>query len=198
MACEGAPMNKFRSAVLSGKEGAREVPLIAEKKRARDAAAKGLGAVPVPRSETRTTDQRGDNRHRLPAESATVRHKNKLHKVELINLSGGGAMIAGNLKPKLWDRIDLVLGEFGEIESAVRWIRGDRIGVEFAHETRIACPAPRSRARCGCRPAPRRAPRYPPSFDLVGADPLRPRNQHRPPSQHLDQRRAGRILGLLH
>ena len=134
-------MNKFRSAVLSGKEGAREVPLIAEKRRTRDAAAKGLDAVPVPRSETRTTDQRGDNRHRLPAEAATVRYKNKLHKIELINLSGGGAMIAGNLKPNLWDRIDLVLGEFGEIESAVRWIRGDRIGVEFAHETRIDCPA---------------------------------------------------------
>ena len=47
----------------------------------------------------------------------------------------------GSLTPKLWDRVDLVLGEFGEIESAVRWIRGDRIGLEFAHETRIDCPA---------------------------------------------------------
>ena len=45
------------------------------------------------------------------------------------------------MKPKLWDRVDLVLGEYGEIESAVRWIRGDRIGLEFAHETRIDCPA---------------------------------------------------------
>jgi hypothetical protein len=134
-------MNKFRSAVLSGNPGARELPLMAEKKRARDAAAEGLGAVAVPRSETRTSDQRGNDRHRLPAEAATVRHKRKLHKIELINLSGGGAMIAGKLKAKLWDRVDLVLGEYGEIESAVRWIRGDRIGLEFAHETRIDCPA---------------------------------------------------------
>ena len=134
-------MNKFRSAVMSGSPGAREAPLMAQKKRARDAAAEGLGAVPVPRSETRTTDQRGNDRHRLPAEAATVRHKRKLHTIELINLSGGGAMIAGSLKPKLWDRVDLVLGEFGEIESVVRWIRGDRIGLEFAHETRIDCPA---------------------------------------------------------
>ena len=133
-------MNKFRSAVLSGTPGAREVPLMAEKKRAMDAAAEGLGAVPVPRSEARTTNQRGNDRHRLPAETATVRHKKKLHKIELINLSGGGAMIAGKLKAKLWDRVDLVLGEYGEIESAVRWIRGDRIGLEFAHETRIDCP----------------------------------------------------------
>ena len=134
-------MNKFRSAVLSGNGGAREAPLMAAKKRARDRAGEGLGAVPVPRSETRTTNQRGNDRHRLPAEAATVRHKRKLHTIELINLSGGGAMISGKLKPKLWDRVDLVLGEYGEIESAVRWIRGDRIGLEFAHETRIDCTA---------------------------------------------------------
>ena len=134
-------MNTFRSTLLSGNGGARELPLMAEKKRARDAAGEGLGAVAVPRTETRTTDQRGDDRHRLPAEAATVRHKRKLHTIELINLSGGGAMIAGKLKSKLWDRVDLVLGEYGEIESAVRWIRGDRIGLEFAHETRLDCPA---------------------------------------------------------
>jgi len=132
-------MNKFRSAVLSG-NGARETPLMARKRARDDAAAEGLGSVSVPRSEARTSNQRGDDRHRLPAEKATVRHKEKLHTIELINLSGGGAMISGKLKPHLWDRVDLVLGEFGEIESAVRWIRGDRIGLEFAHETRIDCP----------------------------------------------------------
>jgi hypothetical protein len=134
-------MNKFRSAVLSGNGGARETPLMARKRARDDAAAEGLGAVSMPRSEVRTTNQRGPDRHRLPAEQTTVRHKRKLHTIELINLSGGGAMIGGKLKAKLWDRVDLVLGEFGEIESAVRWIRGDRIGIEFAHETRLDCPA---------------------------------------------------------
>jgi len=134
-------MNNFRSAVLSGNPGARETPLMAQKRARDEAASASLEGVRVPRSETRTTDQRGVGRHRLPAEQATVRHKRRLHDVELINLSGGGAMISGKLKPKLWDRVDLVLGEYGEIESAVRWIRGDRIGLEFAHETRIDCPA---------------------------------------------------------
>lgn len=134
-------MNKFRSAVLSGNGGARELPLMAQKRAREAAAGEGLEAVNVPRNEQRTTNQRGDDRHRLPAEAATVRHKKKLHTIELINLSGGGAMVCGKLKAKLWDRVDLVLGEYGEIESAVRWIRGDRIGLEFAHETRIDCPA---------------------------------------------------------
>jgi hypothetical protein len=133
-------MNKFRSAVHSGNPGAR-APLLGQKRARDDVAVEGLGAVSVPRSEARTSNQRGDDRHRLPAEQATVRYKRKLHKIELINLSGGGAMICGKIRPHLWDRVDLVLGEYGEIESAVRWIRGDRIGLEFAHETRIDCPA---------------------------------------------------------
>jgi len=134
-------MNKFRSAVLSSTPGARETPLMAQKRARKAAAGDGLDAVSVARSEKRRTNQRGGDRHRLPAEKATVRYKKKLHKIELINLSGGGAMIGGKLKAKLWDRVDLVLGEYGEIESAVRWIRGGRIGLEFAHETRIDCPA---------------------------------------------------------
>lgn len=134
-------MNKFRSAVLSGTPGARETPLMAAKRARDEAASASLGSVRVPRSESRTTDQRGADRHRLTAEAATVRHDGALHTVELINLSGGGAMISGALSPHLWDRVDLVLGEYGEIESAVRWIRGTRIGLEFAHETRIDCPA---------------------------------------------------------
>ena len=133
-------MNKFRSAVQAGVPGARETPLMADKRARDEAASASLGSIRVPRSESRTTDQRGAGRHHLPSESAVVRHGGILHDVELINLSGGGAMVCGALSPHLWDRVDLVLGEFGEIESAVRWIRGDRIGLEFAHETRLDCP----------------------------------------------------------
>jgi hypothetical protein len=57
----------------------------------------------------------------------------------LINLSGGGAMVSGGFRPKLWDRVELHLGENGTIECAVCWIREDRIGLEFAHETRLDC-----------------------------------------------------------
>ena len=61
------------------------------------------------------------------------------HKVDLINVSGGGAMIAGKLNLMLWDVVELLLGENGKVECVVRWIRDDRFGLEFAHETRIDC-----------------------------------------------------------
>ena len=133
-------MNNFRASIQLGHE-VHVSPLVAEKHKRGKNAGDGLAAIRTQRNETRSVDERGDDRHRLPAEQATVRHAGQLHSIDLINLSGGGAMICGTVAPKMWDRVDLMLGDNGEIECAVRWIRGDRIGLEFAHETRIDCPA---------------------------------------------------------
>ena len=131
-------MNKFRSTILSGMGFKSEDPLVHDKD-VRGAESDDLSSVEVPRSETRTANHREDDRHRLAEEYAAVRYEGDEHQVDLINLSGGGAMIHGDFAPRLWDRVDLILAEGGEIECAVRWLRGDRIGLEFAHETRIDC-----------------------------------------------------------
>ncbi|HET9335760.1 MAG TPA: PilZ domain-containing protein [Sphingomicrobium sp.] len=108
-------------------------------KKGRGAESDDLSSVEVPRSEGRSTNHRDDDRHRLDNENAHARFGGEEHEVEIINLSGGGAMIRADFKPRLWDRVDLIFAESGEIECAVRWIREDRIGLEFAHETRIDC-----------------------------------------------------------
>ena len=136
-------MNNFRSAILGGKSVSPATPLIAEK-RGGSAASDDLASVEVAREAKRAADHRNDDRHRLSEESAAVRFKGKRYDVDLINLSGGGAMIGTDIKPLLWDRVDLILGEGDAIECAVRWLRDDRIGLEFAHETRIDC-APEQR-----------------------------------------------------
>src|SRR6185503_9491599 len=79
------------------------------------------------------------DRHRLEQETVTARFEAREYAVDLINLSGGGAMIRAAFKPRLWERVDLMFAEGAEIECAVRWLRDDRIGLEFAHETRIDC-----------------------------------------------------------
>ena len=133
--------NSFRSAVLSGKVG-RHDDLVARTKKGRiDRSAEGLTGVAVPRQERRSRDERGGDRHRLTGETAAVRIGKRKHEVELINVSGGGAMIAGKLDVKLWDPVELQLGENGRVECVVRWIRSERIGLEFAHETRLDCSA---------------------------------------------------------
>ncbi len=131
-------MNKFRSTILSGM-GFRSVNPLVRDKEARGSDSDDLTSVEVPRSETRTANHRDDDRHRLTEENASVRHDGQDHVVELINLSGGGAMIRADFMPRLWDRVDLALAEGAEIECAVRWLRGDRVGLEFAHETRLDC-----------------------------------------------------------
>jgi len=136
MGFEASPPNEFRASLRPGSRG----PLVVADKQAKvDPSIDGLGAVKVPRSETRQTDQRGDDRHRLQDEETFVRRKGKQHKVELINLSQGGAMVAATFTMKLWDKVELVLGEGSAVECAVRWLRDGKIGLEFAHETQIDC-----------------------------------------------------------
>ena len=131
-------MNSFRSAILSGKGLHPKDPVVRAKK-GRSASEDDLASVEIPREETRSHNQRDDDRHRLDHEIATARFDGEEHQVDLINLSGGGAMIRADFAPRLWERVDLVLGEGGEIECAVRWLKGDRVGLEFAHETKIEC-----------------------------------------------------------
>ena len=111
-------MNKFRSTILGG--------------------ASGVPATPS------ANDHRDEVRHCLARETATIGFNGATLEVDVINLSGGGAMIEADISPQLWDRVDLYLGEGSPIECAVRWLRGGRIGLEFAHETRIEC-APEER-----------------------------------------------------
>jgi hypothetical protein len=133
--------NSFRAALRSGKTGiSPDSPLVDEKRIAGDGVASdGLHKIRVSRLEGRRGNHRESDRHRLTEEQVVVRHQGSEHVVALINLSGGGAMVEGELTAGLWDKVELVLGEHGEVECAVRWIRGNRFGLEFAHETRLDC-----------------------------------------------------------
>src|SRR5215213_3190052 len=110
----------IRAKIFGGKED--ESPVVPAKA-PKGARADALNSIAVRREETRRADTRQGDRHRLPDEQVRVSHDGELHEVQLINLSGGGAMIAGPFEPMLWDRVELQLGEHGMIECAVRWIR---------------------------------------------------------------------------
>lgn len=138
MTCEGHSGHSFRTTVL-GLEPMS--PLVGQKRARRDRSGEGLETVEVERQEHRCHNQRTADRQVCGTQTVTVRKSRRKTDVRLINLSGGGAMIEGDLQARLWDRLTLILGEFGEVECAVRWIRGNRLGLEFAHETRIDCDA---------------------------------------------------------
>jgi hypothetical protein len=98
-----------------------------------------LHSIRVTREESRRGDTRQEDRHRLSDERVRLSHDGETHDVVLINLSGGGAMVSGDFEPMLWDAVELQLGPNGTIECAVAWIRDGRVGLEFAHETRLDC-----------------------------------------------------------
>lgn len=129
----------IRAKIYGGADAANESLLKA--KQPKGAKADTLHSISVARETRQRSDSRAEDRHRLSGERARVTHNSTDYDAELINLSGGGAMIAASFEPMLWDAVELHLGEHGTIECAVRWIRDNRIGIEFAHETRLDCPA---------------------------------------------------------
>src|SRR3712207_534349 len=131
-------MNEFRSQVFRGPRASKDELLGTKRPRGARAEA-GLQSVPVARTETRKSDTRGGDRHRLTGERVTVSHRRKRHTVELVNLSGGGAMLAGDFAPRLWDRLQLNLAEGTSLECIVRWMKDGRVGVQFAHGTQVDC-----------------------------------------------------------
>ena len=133
--------NSFRASVVRGEKP----PLVVTEKRPRQGGSGDLSGSVVPRSETRLTNHRDADRHRLSDQRAVVVFEGRRHTVEVVNLSAGGAMIRCGLVPHLWDMMELELGEGYSLECAVRWIRDGCIGLEFAHETQIEC-APDERA----------------------------------------------------
>lgn len=131
--------NSFRRSVLGGEKRKLVVTDKRPKLARTDPESDALDDVVVPRSESRRGDHRDLSRHRLTDETAVARFEGKAHEVELVNLSAGGAMIRCQFTPKLWDMVELELGEGHRVQAAVRWLRGDLAGLEFAHETRIEC-----------------------------------------------------------
>lgn len=133
-------MNEFREKLFGAKPDSS--PLLRAKP-ARPAppeaseGEEGTTEFAIPRETVRQSDHRDGDRHRLEAETATLVAHGQVQPVTLINLSGGGAMIEGAEGLRLWDRVELRLGGSNSVEAAVRWIRGNRFGLEFAHETRI-------------------------------------------------------------
>jgi len=130
-------MNSFRAAMEGGGGFSPSGPTMPEKRPSGASEDAGLGSVAVSRSTKRSADHRDGDRHRLSSEQAKLKVRGKFRSVELVNLSGGGAMIATDAKLDMWQKVHLVLGGDFSIECAVRWIRGDRVGLEFAHETQI-------------------------------------------------------------
>jgi len=128
----------MRSGSVGRWAGEGDSPLL-RNKRPRKTGEEGLASVPIAREEARRKDAR--ERDRLPAhgQRCRVSYRGGDSEVEIVNLSGGGAMIAAAINPNIAERLHLHLGANGTVEAIVRWVKGGRMGLEFAHETHLDC-----------------------------------------------------------
>lgn len=115
-----------------------EAPLL-KVKAPRQRASGGLGSLPIRRTAARRSDDRHQVRRKCDGVRARLEHAGAISDVQLLNLSKGGAMIGCDLHPNIAERVTLHLGESDMIECLVRWVREQRIGLEFAHETQLRC-----------------------------------------------------------
>ncbi|MCJ8191878.1 hypothetical protein [Sphingomicrobium aestuariivivum] len=141
---EEVPMKHFRDRLRLAPVGSEaDTPLLRPNHAKRHTTREDdLLSISIPRHETRWKNMREDERHRLKSEQAIVTTTDGIrHVVDLINLSGGGAMVAFDYIPEHLEPLLLDLGDGGEIEAAVRWVKEGRIGMQFASETQIGCDA---------------------------------------------------------
>ncbi|MDB5670783.1 MAG: PilZ protein [Alphaproteobacteria bacterium] len=128
-------MHEIRSSILSG-EG--KPSLVTRKKAGSGSAASlGLTKIKVKREETRTTNQRGEDRVRDLVQSSTVVFRRRKHEVSVINVSSRGAMIESDIDPRIGEAIEVQFSEQNRTRCLVRWMREGRIGLEFVDETII-------------------------------------------------------------
>ncbi|GAA4009802.1 PilZ domain-containing protein [Sphingomonas humi] len=122
-----SPLN---SSLLRSKRPRRALPT-------RAAEDESFATIDIVREEVRLANHRDNDRHRLDNEQVELVLKGEAQIVTLVNVSGGGAMIEGARDLRLWDLVQLHFADGCQVEAAVRWVRANRHGLEFAQETCI-------------------------------------------------------------
>jgi hypothetical protein len=127
-------MHEIRSSILSGEPRAA-TPVARKAKSARGEASSGLTKIAIRRQEARVTDQRGEDRLMNVVEQTTIVLRRKKHQVRVVNVSSRGAMIEAPVEARIGEKLDIFFTEKNRTRCVVRWIRENRVGLEFLNET---------------------------------------------------------------
>ena len=86
----------------------------------------------IPRTETRSIDERGEMRHAAMSSTAVLEFRGRKHVIRRSNISPSGAMVIFPLTPNIGERLTLQLLDRGLVSAQVRWVKDGRIGLSFA------------------------------------------------------------------
>jgi len=85
----------------------------------------------IPRTATRTIDERVEMRHAALSGTAVLDFRGRKHVIRLVNISESGAMVIFPHTPNIGERLTVQLLDRGLVSAQVRWVKGGRIGLSF-------------------------------------------------------------------
>ena len=86
----------------------------------------------IPRTATRSIDERAEMRHAAVSGTAVLEFRGRKHVIRLLNISPSGAMVIFPHVPNIGERLTLQLLDRGLVSAQVRWVKDGRIGLSFA------------------------------------------------------------------
>lgn len=112
-------------------------PLVATKRGVKRDTEASLTAIPVKRTESRSTNQRSEDRRRDLVDRTTLYFRRQKIDVAVVNVSSQGLMIDADIEPRIGETLDIQFADCNRTKSIVRWVRDGRVGLEFIEETII-------------------------------------------------------------
>ena len=86
----------------------------------------------IPRTESRSIDERTEVRHPSVSNTAVLEFRGRKHVIRLLNVSPSGAMVVFPHTPNIGERLLIQLLDRGALWAQVRWVKDGRIGLSFA------------------------------------------------------------------
>ena len=138
-------MHEIRSSILGGADNAATPVARRGKPKGEGGGLGGLTKIAIRREEARVTNQRSEDRVRGQVEQSTIHFRRRKHAVRVVNVSSRGAMIEGDIEPRIGETVEVQFADDHRTRCIVRWVREGRIGLEFVDETIVwDCGAPQA------------------------------------------------------
>lgn len=132
-------MSLFQSRKEIVPEPSRAEIILVRKKDRDGARPHSLLHVVIPRSVSRQTHQRFEERAVVTGLTARLMGRLQTIEVPVVNLSSNGLMIStkDQLFPEINEMVEVAIADSDPVRMAFRWCKGERAGLELADETTI-------------------------------------------------------------
>ena len=131
-------MHDIRSSFVAGEGLRKDSPVARKQSKAREESLAGsLTAISIPRSESRTSNHRSEDRQQNVVDAATLTLRRRKLEVEVVNVSSKGAMVRSDEEAFIGEFVDIRFADCNRIQATVRWVKDGKIGLEFEERTEI-------------------------------------------------------------